>query len=108
MITAKKRKSTLPALITTILLFGLVAIFILVMLGRASSTSEEEALNAMRESIIRAVVSCYAYEGFYPDGVEYLEEHYKLVINRDRYLIFYDKIGDNLMPNIRVTRRGEW
>ncbi|MCL2638848.1 MAG: hypothetical protein FWD48_10830 [Oscillospiraceae bacterium] len=105
MITSKKRKSSLPALIITLVLFAAIAVFVLAVLSRAAASSEEEALRAVEENIIRAVVSCYAYEGIYPDGVEYLEEHYKLVINRSKYLVFYDKIGDNLMPNIRVTRR---
>jgi hypothetical protein len=105
MITVKKRKSALPALLITIALFAAIAVFAFVVLDRAAASSEEEALNAVRESITRAILSCYAYEGVYPDSIEYLEQHYNLIIDRDRYLIFYSKIGDNLMPNIQVSRR---
>jgi len=105
MINAKKSKSNILPVMITIAGFALLVIFMLVMLTNASGTSQKEALQAVQDSITRAVVSCYAYEGFYPDNLDYLVEHYNLSIDDNRYLIHYDKIADNLMPNIIVLDR---
>lgn len=34
--------------------------------------------------------------------MEYLEEHYGIVIDRDRYHVFYDGWASNVMPDITV------
>jgi flagellar basal body-associated protein FliL len=105
MITAKKHKSSNIAIIITIAVFAALIVFTTIMLNNAAATSSEEALKAVHDNIIRAVISCYAYEGFYPDSIDYLRDNYNLKIDSNKYLIFYDKIADNLMPNIIVTPR---
>ncbi|CBK76046.1 putative uncharacterized protein [Clostridium sp. CAG:149] len=57
---------------------------------------------SLRDAIRRASVQCYAIEGRYPPSVEYLEEHYGIVIDRDRYHVFYDGWASNVMPDITV------
>ncbi|MCL2694214.1 MAG: hypothetical protein FWE60_03815, partial [Oscillospiraceae bacterium] len=106
MITVKKNKSTLPLTLAGIAAFAAVAVFVLVMLGGAVSTSEREALTAVRNNVMRAVVSCYAYEGFYPDSLEYLEENYNLVINKSKYVVWLNPVGSNIIPAISVEKRG--
>jgi len=106
MITSRKKQSSVPALIITLAVFALVAVFAFAMLGGARQTSTEEALRAVRENVSRALLSCYAYEGFYPDGIDYLEEHYSLVFNKDKYFIHYRKFADNLFPEIVVIELG--
>lgn len=66
------------------------------------SKSEEESLASLRNAIQRACVQCYAIEGRYPPSVEYLEDHYGIVIDRDRYHVFYDGWASNVMPDITV------
>ncbi|MCL2633363.1 MAG: hypothetical protein FWD34_02490 [Oscillospiraceae bacterium] len=106
MITAKKKKSIIPAVLITAAAFLLLAGFVLAVLNNASEASREEALNAVRENVVRAAVSCYACEGAYPDSLTYLEENYNLFINKNKYIVHYEKAGDNLMPNIYVIERG--
>ena len=36
------------------------------------------------------------------ESVDYLEEHYGIVIDRDRYHVFYDGWASNVMPDITV------
>jgi hypothetical protein len=93
------------ATVVTIALFAAFAVFVIVMLGNAAATSEEEEIRAVRESIVRAVISCYAFEGFYPNSVDYLIENYNLVIDTERFLVHYNKIAGNLMPTIIVIAR---
>jgi len=105
MITAKKKENAILAVLLSFAVFLAIAALSLIMLEDAEATSRSEALRAMEESIIRAAVSAYAYEGVYPENIDYLEENYNLVINKDRYTVYYSRIGDNIMPNIIVTER---
>jgi FlaG/FlaF family flagellin (archaellin) len=106
MLTTRRGKSNIRAIVITVVCFAVFAVFLFTMLNNAVAVSGEEALRIARDSVVRAVVSCYAYEGFYPGSIEYLVEHYNLLIDTDRFSVFYDKLADNLMPNIIVTERG--
>ena len=71
----------------------------------ASDTSRAEAKRIAEDSIRRAVVSCYALEGRYPDSYEYLRDHYGLRIDEDRFIIHYEVFASNIMPDITVIER---
>ena len=47
-------------------------------------------------------MTCYATEGVYPPSVQYLKENYGIQIDEDRYSVFYEIEGANLMPSITV------
>jgi hypothetical protein len=106
MITAKKNKSILPSVVISIVGFAALVLLLGVLLGNAADTSSEEALNAVRDSIIRAAVTCYAIEGTYPENLQYLIDNYSLAVDLNRYNVYYSSISDNLMPNIIVRARG--
>lgn len=57
----------------------------------------------LEESIRRAAVACYAAEGRYPPDMDYLARHYGLRPDYDRYAVFYEIHGENLMPEITVV-----
>ena len=44
-----------------------------------------------------------AIEGRYPPSVEYLEENYGILIDRDKYDVFYSGFASNFMPDITVN-----
>ena len=67
-------------------------------LGRARSEGSDTLIKAIRQ----ASVQCYAIEGRYPPSVEYLEEHYGIQIDRERYNVFYSGFASNIMPDITV------
>lgn len=64
-------------------------------------SSENAAI--LQDAIHRAMVQCYAIEGIYPPSVEYLEENYGIVIDREQYAVFYDGFASNVMPQISVV-----
>lgn len=66
--------------------------------GRAGQESTE----TLKAGITRAAVQCYAIEGRYPPSVEYLEENYGVLIDADRYQVFYSGFASNIMPDITV------
>lgn len=68
-------------------------------------TQRQEA-EGLENAVRQSAVHCYALEGFYPDNLEYLEEHYGLVYDREKYIVSYETIGSNLMPDVTVIRLG--
>ena len=67
----------------------------------ASGDAREEALR-LRETVLQDAVQCYALEGFYPEDLNYLEEHYGLSYDSKKYVVSYEVIGSNLMPDVTV------
>lgn len=101
-VEVQKRRSALPGnLLSLLLLAGILVLFLFCIRSMAGRT-QADRLNALTDAIRRASVQCYAIEGRYPPSVEYLEEHYGIVIDRERYNVFYDGWASNLMPDITV------
>lgn len=101
-VQVQKEKRSLSGYLLSLLLFLAVLFFFLFGVRAMESKSEEESLASLRNAIQRACVQCYAIEGRYPPSVEYLEDHYGIVIDRDRYHVFYDGWASNVMPDITV------
>ena len=70
--------------------------------GQVGERSVAESLEVVRRSLDRAVVECYALEGFYPPNLAYLKEHYGISIDETIYYVDYFYLGSNLMPDITV------
>ena len=68
------------------------------------SRNTEQQLVVQKKAIERAAVLCYALEGFYPPRMEYLEEKYGLIVDRDRFFVVYRTFGSNIRPEISVYR----
>lgn len=99
--TDKKRLGAVGFLVSILLFFLVIGAFIngaSAFSGKARSEGEV----TLRNAIARATVQCYAIEGRYPPSVEYLEEHYGIQIDRNRYHVFYEGFASNIMPDITV------
>ena len=63
-------------------------------------------LDKQRESLERAlhrdIAQCYAVEGIYPPGIDYLRDHYGLSYDEDTFYVDYNHIGSNLYPDVTV------
>lgn len=70
----------------------------------AGGHSREERQH-LEDILHRAAVACYSVEGFYPPDLAYLEEHYGIQINRNRYSVSYTPVAENLMPDITVLEK---
>jgi hypothetical protein len=102
--------AALGALKTYGLAVGLFVLIAAILLGGLSSTdsaSKTEQLEMLRNSIRRAVVSCYAVEGSYPESVDYIVENYGVVIDESKFRVFYDIFGSNIMPSFDVLPVGD-
>jgi hypothetical protein len=73
--------------------------------GDVLRASDDEQLEALRRSVARAAVHCYAVEGAYPQSLAELEARYGLVYDKQKYLVDYRAFASNLMPDITVMPR---
>jgi hypothetical protein len=72
--------------------------------GVSTQVGENQA-QFVEDSVRRSAVQCYAIEGRFPNtigGVQYLEQNYGLAVDYSRYAVYYESMGGNLMPEIRV------
>lgn len=100
----KKRRTDLsftllPAFLAILLLFSAA----ISNLRAGHSEAEKQQLEA---AISRAAAACYAAEGIYPPNLEYLETHYGIQIDRNRYTVMYEAFASNLMPDITILENG--
>ena len=61
-----------------------------------------EGRRQLEDAVRRSAVACYAAEGIYPPDLEYLEEHYGVQVDRERYTVVYEVFASNLMPDVTV------
>ena len=66
---------------------------------------KEEGRRQLEEALRRAAVACFAMEGFYPPDVDYMQQHYGLQYDEENYVVYYEYIASNLMPDITVLER---
>ena len=84
----------------------LAAVYIvLVSAGSVCERQQAESLKQMEDTIYKAVLNCYAIEGSYPATIDYVEQHYGLQIDHDRYDVFYEIFAENVMPEITVIEK---
>ncbi len=100
----KKRHFRLSVRLLSAAVFVCAVLLLLAGLNNISGMTERQEAEGLEDHVRRCAVHCYALEGFYPDSLGYLEEHYGLTYDRDKYIISYEIIGSNLMPDVSVLR----
>ncbi len=98
--------SVLKGHLLSIILFATIFGLFLWGLGDAEINSKAEEKRVLEESIRRAVVSCYALEGNYPQNIEYIEDNYGIKIDEKKYYVQYNIFATNIMPEITVLEVG--
>lgn len=63
---------------------------------------EKDRASFLSDAVRKAAVQCYAIEGFYPADIGYLEENYALIVDRNKYFIYYEAFASNILPRIDV------
>lgn len=71
---------------------------------RETKKRQEESL---KEAVIKGAVQCYSVEGRYPESLSYMEKHYGLEYDKDEFVISYEIIGSNRMPQVTVISLNE-
>ncbi|MCL2756741.1 MAG: hypothetical protein FWD43_01510 [Coriobacteriia bacterium] len=100
--TTKKRIVLSSLLLTVLFIILLIVAMEYGILGFSGRVQNNQA-QFLSDAVRRSAVQCYALEGRYPDSVEYLEENYGLIVDRNRYAVYYESMGANILPQIRVV-----
>lgn len=102
----KKKISFVPLKIVLLITVLVLAVFLLCKaVGKMGVGQQAESLKQLDSSIRKAVMTCYAVEGVYPPDITYLKDNYGIQIDEDRFTVFYEVFGDNIMPDITVMER---
>lgn len=97
--------SRIRAFVAPIILFGLLISFLTVGTNNVAQANQGEALRATIRAVTRATVQFYALEGRYPPTLEYLIDRFNLQLDEYRFIIHYNVLGSNIMPQITVLPR---
>ena len=100
-----RRKNTFGAAVRALLLpvaALIAALCFFTGLSNLENGRDDQGRRQLEEALRRSAVACYAAEGIYPPDLTYMEEHYGLQIDTDRYTVYYDVFASNLMPDITV------
>lgn len=84
-----------------------VVLFVLFLrgIGSVSESTVSKQQESLETALERSISQCYAVEGCYPPSLEYLEQHYGLLYDKDSFLIDYEYYGSNLLPEVTVLRK---
>ncbi len=105
----KKRKgrvlSVLRNIAIPIVVFAVLINILVKGLDYFGNINEVQSLELLKQSVHRATIQCYAAEGFYPAKLDYLEENYGIVFDKEKYGVEYGCYASNIMPTIVVYEK---
>lgn len=89
------------------MLLAVAAACVLAWLGLSAVRADlvRQGTVSVREAILNGARQCCAIEGSYPNTLEYLEEHYGVVVNHEDYVVTYDAFASNVLPTVAVVPR---
>lgn len=98
-------KKHLSGIVRGILLPVLVVVVLLLFftgLSNIRQGSDGQGKEQLEESIRRTAVACYSTEGVYPPSIAYMQEHYGLQVDEERFYVDYQVFAPNFMPTFTV------
>lgn len=103
----KKRKNRLLfGLLISVLVFALIVFVGTKLIGSIDHVSEEAETATVENAVRAATLTCYAVEGAYPSGLDYLKTHYGLYFDESIYDVSYNAFAENVFPDITVMVKG--
>ena len=102
-----KDHSLLRGVLISIAFFVAMVALLFMGLAQVDERNSAEQTAALKDSVLRATLVCYAVEGRYPSDIAYLEQNYGITYNHQRYMVRLDSFAQNLLPDIYVLVEGE-
>ncbi|MCR5301086.1 MAG: hypothetical protein K6E49_01450 [Lachnospiraceae bacterium] len=97
------RKRITESMNFSVFFFVAVIIAFLVGISFIASTSSRDQTRILTDAVNKDIIHCYAVEGYYPPSLKYIENHYGLTYDKERYIVDYVPIGDNIMPSVTIV-----
>ena len=88
-----------------ILAFLVLFVLFLQGIGSVSESTLTKQQESLETALGRSISQCYAVEGCYPPSLEYLEQHYGLLYDKNCFVVDYEYYGSNLLPEVTVIGR---
>jgi hypothetical protein len=82
--------------------FAVIAVVLVRGFSETATANAEEQRRMLHDNIMRAVVSCYAVEGSYPESMDYLKNNYGIAIDSDKFVVHYNVFASNIMPDFDI------
>jgi hypothetical protein len=101
-----KNKPLLKGILITLTSFALILLLFIAGLSLVNRKGADELTAALKTTVLRAALTCYAVEGRYPSDSGYLEAYYGLSYDHTRYIVSLDAFADNILPDISVLQIG--
>ena len=89
----------------SVLFFVVIIAIFLVGISFIASTSSKDQKDILTDAVSKDIIHCYAIEGYYPPSLSYIEDHYGLTYDKDKYLVDYVPVGDNIMPSVTILEK---
>lgn len=74
-------------------------------IAKFSQSTDENQTEMLHLAISRSITHCYATEGHYPESLEYLQEHYGIKYDTDKYFVDYQILGKNIFPDVTIIEK---
>lgn len=75
-------------------------------IGSFMNRSQANSIEAIKKSLMKACIQCYALEGSYPESLKYLSDNYGIQLDEEKYFYYYEIFASNMSPIIDVILRG--
>lgn len=100
-----KRSKNRLAILSQIMTLPFIAIALIILIRSISGYgATNNALNKsnVQDIVEKYAIQCYASEGSYPPDLNYLVEHYGLILDEERFIYEYDIFASNIKPDIII------
>lgn len=75
--------------------------------NRILTETRKRQEESTKNAVINGAVQCYSIEGRYPESLSYLEKHYGVSYDKDKFIVSYEIMGSNRMPQVTVIPLNE-
>lgn len=82
-----------------------ILLFVIISVSNLERSRQAQDIRQLEQVLHRTAVACYAVEGVYPPSVAYMQDHYGLTYDEGRYVVHYNLVASNFMPDIEVMER---
>ena len=100
-----ENKNKLPSFLSIALFLSVTALVVYGANAALTSSNNQEA-SALKSALNRDIIHCYASEGVYPESLAYIEENYGLTYDHEKFVIDYQPVAKNIMPEVTVIDKG--
>jgi hypothetical protein len=90
------------SVLITVFVIAVAAVIVFAAIGDYKDSFDEKKAEEIRDTVLSYVAECYALEGKYPTDLEYLEDNYGLMLDRDKYVYHYLIFASNFLPDVKV------